>query len=258
MAKKGVPVAFTYSDYGDIIRAAKRMAPVWTLGGWTGGNGTILRHDVDLDIPCAKALADVEKGLGVRSSFFVMATNRYYNPIFKDNADMLRAMADDGFEIGLHFDPSVYGCAGHDELERRLELECAILESATDHPVRSVSLHNPSLTGQYPLFDGYRNAYDPEIFSDKNYMSDSCMGFRGKDPLEFLERAAGMPIQVVFHPMQWSEDGRDYVGFFTDQLCGLVDYIDSTMRVNGAYKRHIGSGSLRDMLRRKLDGREED
>ncbi|MFO7619627.1 MAG: hypothetical protein R6W91_08280, partial [Thermoplasmata archaeon] len=105
---------------------------------------------------------------------------------------------------------------------------------------------------------GYKNAYSKEIFSDDNYMSDSCMGFRGKDPYEFIKKATKIPIQMVFHPAHWSEEGRDYIGYFTDHVLNVIDKIDESMRVNQKYKEQIGNGKLRTKVGRAINGRNKD
>ena len=246
---------FTYEEYERFIEHARNIAPICALRDWKGKNGIILRHDVDFDVESARRLSLVEKKMEVPSTYFVMASNRYYNPLFPSNSKLLLALARDGFEVGLHFDPSIYGNIPASELEEKMKLECSILESAIGEPIESVSLHNPSLSGQYPMFKGYHNAYSTEIFSDENYMSDSCMGFRGKDPYEFVKKASKMPLQMVFHPMHWSEKGDDYIDYFTNYILELTDYMDDTMRVNQKYKELIGNTRLVDSIARGINDR---
>jgi hypothetical protein len=44
--------------------------------------------------------------------------------------------------------------------------------------IESVSIYNPSVLGKYPLFEEYINAYDPRIFGEDRYISDSEQNFR--------------------------------------------------------------------------------
>jgi hypothetical protein len=248
MAYDNVDLKFTYADYEKFIRFAKEIAPICSFADWDHSVAIILRHDVDFDLRSAYKLAQIEKKLGVRSSFFIMTTNYYYNPLYPTNSDLLRCMSGDGFEIGLHFDPSIYGGITSKKLEAKMKFECSILQSIIDRPIKSISLHNPSLNGQYPIFDGYNNAYSKEIFSDDKYMSDSCMDFRGKNPYTFVKKAKDVPLQIVFHPMHWSENGQDYIEFFSKYLDDFVDYIDNTFRVNRTYKRIIGNTRLKNKI----------
>ncbi len=252
---KKAPLDFTYKEYKRFLIHVNKIASVFALRDWDHQNGIILRHDVDFDIPSAYHLSRIEKKLGVNSTYFIMASNYYYNPLFQINSKLLRDMVKDGFEIGLHFDPSIYENIPMIELRKKVKLECTILQTATSESVRSISLHNPSLNGLYPLFKGYNNSYSKAIFSDENYISDSCMDFRGKDPYEFIKKASNMPVQIVLHPEHWSETGRDYVGYFTDYIIDIADYIDRTMRVNRKYKEIIGKRTLKKELRRSLNER---
>jgi len=180
-------VIFKYSEYRQFITQAKKY-PITTVADWDGSNAIILRHDVDLAIKPAYRLAQLEYEMGIRSTFCVLTTNPTYNPASRENRRMLHEMADMGFDVGLHFDPLIYPHDDPSELGKKVRQEAGWLESITGRPVRSVSLHNPSVHQRYPLFTGYKNAYDPEIFAEDRYMSDSRMHFR-HNVFEFIERA---------------------------------------------------------------------
>jgi hypothetical protein len=107
-------------------------------------------------------------------------------------------MIDSGFEIGLHFDPTIYN-----NIELGFKKEVEIFEKVFDTEIKSVSLHNPSIHGSYPLFDGYINAYSPELFEESRYLSDSLRNFRGKDPFEFIKNIKDKPMQIVLHPIYY-------------------------------------------------------
>ena len=147
---------------------------------------------------------------------------------------MLRQIADWGFDIGLHFDPTTYGDADQDKLQKRCEFEASILADVTGQPVRSVSLHNPSVHGQYPIFDGLVNAYDQAVFTPDIYLSDSRMTFR-HDPYVFVDRASGGPVQVLLHPIHYSDSGSKYDSLFEAFLRRFVDELDDEFRVNDGY-----------------------
>ena len=58
---------------------------------------------------------------------------------------MLLEMANSGFEIGLHFDPTVYDNIPSNEFKIKVDMEANILEFITNQKVKSISLHNPSI-----------------------------------------------------------------------------------------------------------------
>lgn len=220
---------FTYGSYARFLKHAKDIAPILSLREFydlNKKNCIILRHDIDIDIYPAYKLAKLENEIGIKSTFFVLTTSHTYNPLSPLNRRLLNEMKRDGFEIGLHFDPTIYGDISYDKMLSNVILECKILENIIGESIRSISLHNPSIHGKYPIFDDYHNAYSPDIFSDFAYMSDSCMNFRGKSSYQFVEKAKEMPIQMVFHPIHWSEKNSSYIDIFRDYMYGMANYID--------------------------------
>jgi hypothetical protein len=219
MKKKRIPCVddadfrrffFSYQGLSEFIRHMKLTAPVVTLRDFSGGPGIILRHDVDLDLEFALKVAEIEIEADVRSTFFINLSSCSFNPATKRNREIIRLLADKGFEIGLHFDPTLHPGAGKKQMAAFVAEEADYLSTLSTQPVESVSLHQPSVHEQYPIFSGFNNAYAPEIFGDSCYLSDSCMSFRGKDPYEFVSRACHQTVQVLLHPMHFSEDGSDY------------------------------------------------
>lgn len=223
---------FSFQELEEFLWYANSIAPIVPMreSTRTTGKCIILRQDVDLDICPSYEVAQIQKGLGIASTFFVLVTAPTYNPQAPGIRKMLTEMVADGFEIGLHFDPTVYaGVTDQAELQKRLEQESRILEDITGEPVVSISLHNPSIHGEYPIFDGYVNAYSKELFSDEQYLSDSMRvdpllhPFRGKDPYEFVASARKFPLQIALHPEQFLEKGGSY-------LDTIDRYVDNTRR----------------------------
>lgn len=242
---------FRYESFKEFIIYMKGITKIVSFSNWDNHNCIILRHDVDFDLRAAYNLSLIEKECGVESTLFIMATSATYNPLSARNRQMLSEMANNGFEIGLHFDPTVYGGIPSNELKRKVDMEAKILESITNQKIKSISLHNPSVHGQYPLFKGYINAYDKDFFSDESYMSDSCMDFRGKDPFEFVSKAKEKPIQILLHPLHYTENGEDYIGIFTNYILGLTDLIDNNFMVNPTYSSLVGDRKLIDYILEK-------
>jgi hypothetical protein len=246
---------FTYEGLARYLNYLKKQAKVMPLREWRSGSGVILRHDVDLDLRAARRVCEVEERVGVSSTYFILLSSGFYNPISAEGRTILRQMAAGGFEIGLHFDPAVYGDVTKRLMQEKVQMEADILAEIVGQRVESVSLHNPSVHGKYPLFKGFRNAYDPSIFADGNYFADSCMDFRGKDPYEFVKRAKEMPIQVVLHPLHYSENGGDYVDAFCRYVSETMEGIDRTFRVNKTYTSLVDEGELGAEIRKRCTRR---
>lgn len=213
---------FSYDELREFLTFIKTKAEVGAMRNVNKAKGDfiILRQDIDLDFYPSYEVMKIQRELGMTSTFFVLTSSPTYNPQASRIRKMLREMAESGFEIGLHFDPSIYGDANHEKLCEKVEFECEILEGIIGEPVASISLHNPSISGEYPQFEGYLNAYSKALFSDDRYISDSMRvdptlhPFRGKDPYAFVQNASSFPLQIVLHPEQFLESG----GFYEDTI----------------------------------------
>ena len=239
---------FKYEELRRYLRRAKETADVVSLADWTENRAIILRHDIDLEVEAAYRLAEIEVDEGVRSSFLFLTTCHSYNVNSRINRGMISKISDMGLDVGLHFDPTIYGSKYAEELEREVDKEADIIAQITGKVVVSVSLHNPSVHGLYPLFRNYRNAYQPDIFQNDLYISDSQMRFRGKDPWKFLEKAKLQTIQVLLHPLHYSENGGGYSGIlgrFMRQFCSTID---ESFRPNSKYSAELAEKSLVDKL----------
>lgn len=241
---------FPYTELSKFLNHAKNCGQVTRMCDTTYSAGEIvLRHDVDLDILPAYNLSKLESTLGIRSTFFILTSCHSYNPASRTNREMLREMTDSGFEIGLHFDPSLYGDSTDEQLEEYARIEANLLEVVTGKPILSVSIHTPSIHGKYPFFSSFRNAYDPRIFSDEVYMSDSRMNFRGKDPFEFVTRAQDKPIQILLHPMHFTNEGSPYPEMFHTYIKSHINVVDDEHRsVNSGYTQLVPGTLLSSFL----------
>ena len=72
---------FTYESYKGMIELLRTNG--YEFVGYhdyeRDGKCVILRHDIDNSIEKAVALAEIEKALGVRSTYFVLLTTDFYN-----------------------------------------------------------------------------------------------------------------------------------------------------------------------------------
>lgn len=230
---------FSYAWLGNLLAKAKAEAAVMALRDWHGQPGLILRHDVDLDLELAYRVATLESELGVGASFFVLTTSDWYNPFSRDNRRLLRAMAEQGFEIGLHFDPQAHEDGSQNALRLRVGQEADALGQVVGRPVTSVSLHNPSVGGFDVPLDGFQSAYDRRIFSPSNYLSDSRMRF-SCDPADFVARAGAETVQLLLHPMHYSADGGGYAEAVVGHVARGAEAIHRSFGGNTTYAATIG------------------
>ncbi|SDK52938.1 hypothetical protein SAMN05660337_0734 [Maridesulfovibrio ferrireducens] len=232
---------FTYDKYRDFLSLIKKTSETYLFMDFDwNSNGLILRHDIDLSIDYCFKLVKAEKEVGVLSTNFILMTSPFYNPLAAENASMLQEMSEWGFEIGLHFDPTCYPDVSSDELQKYAEEEAAGLSRIVGKDVKSISLHCPSVHGQFPMFDGFINAYDPEFFSNENYISDSCMSFRGKNPVEWLNLSQTKAVQMLLHPLHYQSESANYVPVFEGYINQQISTINTHFSANFSYRKDIG------------------
>lgn len=205
------------------------------------GVGVLLRHDVDLDLLPALELARKEAELGIVGTYFFLTSANSYNVLSITSRQMILEISSLGFEIGLHFDPSVYTGQSVSSLSTSARKEAAILEGITGVAVESLSLHNPSVLGEFPLIQGFTNAYDASIFSPECYLSDSRMRFHS-NPVDFFNEMAADLGQLLIHPMHYSNEGCQYPSPIIHFLERFSSEIDQNFSVNSAYKSSAPMG----------------
>ena len=210
----------------------------------------IMRHDVDYDVQAAVDLAEIEEDQGLRSTYFFLTTSPLYNVAAPLNRRRLLELHGRGFEIGLHFDPLVYGDLDDAAMLPRAQHEIETLEAIVGAPVRSISIHNPSAHGKFPSFEGFNNAYDESYFAPGRYLSDSCMEFRDKDPFEFFAQPVSEIVQVLLHPLHYAETEQGYSDIFAGLVRRFSETLDREASVNPTYMKGRSEDLWSAVLRR--------
>lgn len=239
---------FTYKNYKRLLQFIKDNYPIHDFSSYKGGNGVIIRHDLDLGMEPAYRMMKIEKECGITSTFFVMISSPTYNALSDLNRKIIKKISDNGFEIGLHFDPQIYSSQEGRNIQEKIKNEANILESITGRSVKSVSMHNPSVFGEFLEVVGYKDAYQEPFFSDENYFSDSCMKFRGKDVYQVLKNAENNLVQILLHPLHFNENFQDYISIFTDFLSTEIMNLDYNFRVIDTYENLLAGESLIDLI----------
>lgn len=166
-----------------------------------------LRHDVDLCPDRALQIARREAALGVKATYYFLVSTQIYSVAAAENRQILHEIATLGHEVGLHFDAEQYsGQAG--ALDEFAQRECEILELCSGQPVQSISFHRPApqyLNRPEPIA-GRRHCYEPALFTEIAYISDSNGGWHHGHPLDHSAVAEGRAIQLLTHPIWWCND----------------------------------------------------
>lgn len=232
---------FAYDNYGVFLDELSQKRAFVFFGDCTEQEAVILRHDIDFDVQAAYRIAKIEADHGVKSTFFFMLSCPFYNLAAHGNKGLLKEIKDLGHDIGLHFDPTVYP-SSTGELEFVVKQEADWLSFLVGSEVKAVSLHNPSILGEYPLFDGFTNAYDQTVFNQECYVSDSCMDFRGKAPRDFIFSSAQPLIQLLLHPIHFSKEGNGYLPSMSSHVRFHVQSINEIFGVNKTFRNEFPLG----------------
>lgn len=201
------PVTFSFDWYESFLRAIQVEGYAFGQYGEPITPGTVLlRHDVDLSVDRARRMAEIEADLGVRSTYFVLVASPLYNVLDHETRETLRAIADLGHDIGLHFSTHQYWAptevpAADEPITERVGDERATLSTVVD-PVETVSFHIPPEAVLRREFDAFPSTYEPRFFTEIEYYGDSDQRWRDETPrpTEF-----GDKTQVLVHPGLWGE-----------------------------------------------------
>ena len=226
---------FKYREYIKFLDHLKLNGKLETFSEWKGDNVFLLRHDIDLDIAMAGEIAKIENNNNVKSTFFILTTGNTYNPLSINNRVIIKQIVLLGHEIGLHFDPTVYDNLPKEILEQKAKMEASIIEEITGNELRAISLHNPSVHYQYPIFSEFINAYDKKIFNESSYIADSRMDFRGENIYDFVLRVKTNPVQILLHPMHFSEEGLGYPDNICTHIINYIKFLDDDYSENSTY-----------------------
>jgi hypothetical protein len=194
---------FTHAGYlnllkfiRDLGRPAVSFRDIPAEGGYV-----ILRHDIDFSLRCAVKMAQLDKEAGATSTFFVLLTTPYYNPLSEDGVRAIREIVGLGHECGLHYDCTGFELLSPERRLKRIDVLARTLEDVSGAPIRAIAQHKPARSPIRQEFPSYLDAYAAPYFKDIAYISDSRMMFRVPDVGEFLRQ--NPRSQVLIHPAWW-------------------------------------------------------
>ena len=181
--------AFDLDHYRELLDAAR--AGGYRFAGFDRApvaGDLILRHDVDLSLEAAVAVAEVEAGAGAWSTWFLMTRSVFYNLASHEGERALARLRELGGRIAHHAVwPDV-------DLDERFE------------PV--VAWHNPDPAYMTAPIDGATNVMAAPWFDPDRYRSDSNAHWRHGCPHDQLARGEFEWLQLLTHPEIWAYDGE--------------------------------------------------
>ncbi len=180
--------AFDLVHYREILEAARAGGYRFARFGDGPERGDLfLRHDIDLSLEAALAMAELETELGVQATYLLMTESVFYNLASPEGVVAIARLRQLGHAVGLH---AVYPNVALDERFDRV-----------------VSWHNPRSELMSEEIPEAVNVYGARYFSPETYRSDSNQHWRSGCPHEEL-RAGTFPwLQILVHPAIWVYPG---------------------------------------------------
>jgi hypothetical protein len=180
---------FTLEHYRELLRAAREGGYRWAgFDRAPAAGDVILRHDVDLSLDAALAVAEVEADEGAWSTWFLMTRSIFYNLASSEGVQALGRLRELGHRVAHH---AVYPDV---DLDGRFD------------PV--VAWHNPDPEFMQADIPGAVNVMRAPFFDPAHYRSDSNQHWRSGCPHEELARGAFDWVQILTHPEIWAYEGE--------------------------------------------------
>lgn len=216
-------IEFTYRWYREFLHELRANGYQFKPFSADIGYGDIvIRHDMDLSIDAAVAMAHIEAALDIQSTYCVLLTSPLYNPNEATHRAALREIQTLGHDVALHFSTHEYWAADEEPpteaIEARVQAEQDVLETVVG-PSETVSFHRPPEWVLNRSFDAFRSTYAPEWIDEIGYVADSSQRWRDEQPtVESFPESA----QLLTHPGLWARtDGSfaDRVADATESAC---------------------------------------
>jgi hypothetical protein len=179
---------FTLGHYRELLEAARAGGYRWAgFDRRPEAGDLLLRHDVDLSLEAAVAVAEVEAEAGAWSTWFPLTRSNFNNLDSPAGEAAVARLRELGGRIAHHAVwPDV-------DLDGRFE------------PV--VAWHNPDPEYMSEPVEGAVNVMSAPWFDPDHYRSDSNQRWRHGCPHEPLARGEFEWLQLLVHPEIWAYDG---------------------------------------------------
>ena len=210
---------FTYKAYAGIIKAALESGyKVVTVNEFVKNFSKnelvlVLRHDLDKNPHSMYPMANIELGLGVKSSVFVRVMGAEYNPLGYGIVQDLQKLEKSGFEIGLHTNFLEFATYTKLDPLAVLSAEYSLLSSI--YNIKGISCHrdiNYQVNSLPYLQDNWKTikevtgleyeAYDETIFGNLVYVNEGLnphLNWRNYTPLEIIKQKKSIYMNTHNH-----------------------------------------------------------
>lgn len=164
----------------------------------------ILRHDIDFDLEYALNIAKIENKLNIKSNFFFLINDEYYNIFSPQSEKILKKILNLDHYIGLHIDPSRYDKIN---FNKNIKRDIKYFENFYNLKINSYSFHKPTIYNfsQIKINFAY-HSYNKKLLKEYKYISDSSMVFDYKLLNNLVTQ--GEKIHLLIHPLWWTTNSN--------------------------------------------------
>jgi hypothetical protein len=180
---------FSLAHYRELLDAAKEGG--YRFAGFNRApepGDLILRHDVDLSLEAAVAMAELEAAQGASSTWFLMTRSVFYNLASSEGERTIARLRELGHRVAHH------------AVWPRVDLD--------DRFDAIVAWHNPDPEYIWAEIDGATNVMRAPFFNADHYRSDSNQQWRHGCPHDELAAGRFEWLQLLIHPEIWVFPGR--------------------------------------------------
>jgi hypothetical protein len=234
-------------------RAAEAGLPVVRtrdlLGAAKPDRFLLIRHDVDITPWAALEMANIEATHGVATSYYFRLHADTYNLLTPDSLAVVRGIAAQGHEVGLHYEPGYFLQLGRDPVGG-VRGDIQIFEEFLGERTVTIAQHQPAEGPRLAhISSDHACAYDPEFVRAIPYFADS--GFHWREGCICTKLDAHPRIHTLIHPHSWMRppgDWRDALRSHANDLAG---------RLRAGMETHIQSVESYLARRDRLDRERE-
>lgn len=206
---------FKLSHYKHCLESAKRLGYEFlTMSDYISKKDQIsnnvkiilLRHDIDHNLKLALNFANIEKSLGIRSTYFIRIHGKY-NISELENYKILLKLLEQGHELGLHHDCD-FAILVNENPEEFFIRDKKIFESVINRKILGISSHEPNkskfiLTDKdLSRFNLKYQAYSGIFLKDMKYISDSSSRWREGCMCNYIKNSSPR-LSILTHPIWW-------------------------------------------------------
>jgi hypothetical protein len=215
---------FTYKHYtetiNEYIKSGYSIINVsdYFEGRVPQGKVMILRHDIDYSIMEAVKMASIENSMGIKSTYYVMLHNHYYNILTPMNLHGILKIQQLGHEVSLHF-----------ESKSDFDRDVKILNEILGVQTKTYSWHSPTCIPE-KIKRNLPSAYDEKLLNEFKYISESCHRWREGCFCNWINKKDRM--YVLTHSLWWGNKDLDFKQLLGKTVADMTFGIEEFYEVN--------------------------